>query len=103
VTLRGMFYKEEALRPLLCLPSSVLSATLTNRVRFRGDEEEPSQRAAPVRLSQCSMEEAGSSSARGRKPYTRARAKLAGSSDARHGEAGFSPQHEGRSGPYALR
>jgi hypothetical protein len=35
------------------------------------------------------MEEAGSSSARGRKPYTRARAKLADSSDARHGEAGF--------------
>jgi hypothetical protein len=35
------------------------------------------------------MEEAGSSSARGRKPYTRARAKLADSSDTRHGEAGF--------------
>jgi hypothetical protein len=35
------------------------------------------------------MEEAGSSLARGRKPYTRARAKLADSSDARHGEAGF--------------
>jgi hypothetical protein len=35
------------------------------------------------------MEEAGSSSARGRKSYTRARAKLADSSDARHGEAGF--------------
>jgi hypothetical protein len=35
------------------------------------------------------MEEAGSSSARGRKPYTRARAKLADSSDARHGEAEF--------------
>jgi hypothetical protein len=37
------------------------------------------------------MEEAGSSSARGRKPYTRARAKLADSSDARHGEARFFP------------
>jgi hypothetical protein len=35
------------------------------------------------------MEEVGSSSARGRKPYTRERAKLADSSDARHGEAGF--------------
>jgi hypothetical protein len=35
------------------------------------------------------MQEAGSSSARGRKPYTRARAKLADSSDARHGEVGF--------------
>jgi hypothetical protein len=35
------------------------------------------------------MEEAGSSSARGRKPYTCARAKLAASNDARHGEAGF--------------
>jgi hypothetical protein len=35
------------------------------------------------------MEEAGSSSARGRKPYTRARAKLADSSDTLHGEAGF--------------
>jgi hypothetical protein len=35
------------------------------------------------------MEEAGSSSARGRKSYTRARAKLADSSDARHGEARF--------------
>jgi hypothetical protein len=35
------------------------------------------------------MEEAGSSSTRGRKPYTRARAKLADSSDARHGEAWF--------------
>jgi hypothetical protein len=37
-----------------------------------------------------SMEEASSSSARGRKLYTRARAKLADSSDTRHGEAGFS-------------
>jgi hypothetical protein len=35
------------------------------------------------------MEEAGSSSAQGRKPYTRARAKLADFSDARHGEVGF--------------
>jgi hypothetical protein len=37
------------------------------------------------------MEEVGSSSARGRKPYTRARAKLADSSDTRHVEAGFFP------------
>jgi hypothetical protein len=65
------------------------------RVRFRSDEEVPSQRVAPVRLPRRSMEEAGSSSARGRKPYTRARAKLADSSDARHGEAGFFPQYEG--------
>jgi hypothetical protein len=35
------------------------------------------------------MEEAGSLSAQGRKPYTRARAKLADYSDAHHGEAGF--------------
>jgi hypothetical protein len=35
------------------------------------------------------MEEVGSSSAWGRKPYTRARAKLADYSDAHHGEAGF--------------
>jgi hypothetical protein len=35
------------------------------------------------------MEEVGSLSAWGRKPYTRARAKLADSSDANHGEAGF--------------
>jgi hypothetical protein len=35
------------------------------------------------------MEEVGSSSTRGRKPYMRARAKLADSSDAHHGEAGF--------------
>jgi hypothetical protein len=35
------------------------------------------------------MEEADSSSVRGRKPYTRARAKLSYSSKARHGEAGF--------------
>jgi hypothetical protein len=35
------------------------------------------------------MEEAGSSSARGRKPYTRARAKLVDSSDTHHVEAGF--------------
>jgi hypothetical protein len=35
------------------------------------------------------MEEAGSSSARGRKPYTHARAKLVDSSDSRHGEAGL--------------
>jgi hypothetical protein len=34
------------------------------------------------------MEETGSSSARGRKPYTRARAK---SSDTLHGEVGFFP------------
>jgi hypothetical protein len=37
------------------------------------------------------MEEVSSSSARGRKPYTRARAKLADSIDALHGEAGFFP------------
>jgi hypothetical protein len=35
------------------------------------------------------MEEAGSSLSRGRKTYTRTRAKLADSSDARHGEAEF--------------
>jgi hypothetical protein len=35
------------------------------------------------------MEEVDSSSARGRKMYTCVRAKLADSSDARHGEAGF--------------
>jgi hypothetical protein len=37
------------------------------------------------------MEEAGSSSARGRKSYTHIRAKLADSSDAHHGEVGFFP------------
>jgi hypothetical protein len=37
------------------------------------------------------MEEVGSSSARGRKPYTRARAKLADSSNVHHGEAWFFP------------
>jgi hypothetical protein len=37
------------------------------------------------------MEEASSSSAWGRKPYTRSRAKLVDSSDAYHGEAGFFP------------
>jgi hypothetical protein len=58
-------------------------------VSLHGDGEEPSQHAAPVRLPRCSMEEVGSSSARGRKPYTRARPKLADSSDARHGEAEF--------------
>jgi hypothetical protein len=67
----------------------VLSAAPAKRVRFHGDEEEPSQRAAPVCLPRRSMEEVGSSSARGRKPYTRARAKLEDSSDVRHGEAGF--------------
>jgi hypothetical protein len=86
---RGKFCKEEALRPQPRPSSSVLSAAPTKRVRFRGDEEEPFQRAAPVRLPRCSMEEAGSSSAQGRKPYMRARAKLADSSDAHHGEAGF--------------
>jgi hypothetical protein len=40
----------------------------------------------------------------GEKPYTRARAKLADSCDARHGEAVFFfLQCEGRSGPRALR
>ena len=86
---RGRFCKEEAPRPRPRLSSSVLSAAPAKRVRFRSDEEEPSQRTAPVRLPRRSMEEAGSSSARGRKPYTRARAKLADSGDARHGEAGF--------------
>jgi hypothetical protein len=86
---RGRFCKEEAPQPRLRPSSSVLSAAPTKRVRFRGDEEEPSQRTTLVRLPQHSMEEAGSSSARGRKPYTRARAKLADSSDARHGEVGF--------------
>jgi hypothetical protein len=42
------------------------------------------------------MEEADSSSARGRKPYTRTRAKLADSSDARHGEAGFFSSTRGK-------
>jgi hypothetical protein len=40
-------------------------------------------------IGNITMEEADSSSARGRKPYTHARAKLADSSDARRGEAGF--------------
>jgi hypothetical protein len=56
------------------------------RVRVRGDEEESSQRAASMHLPQRYMEEAGSSSARGSKTYMCARAKLADSSDARHGE-----------------
>jgi hypothetical protein len=56
-----------------------------------------------VCLPQRSMEEAGSLSARGRKSYTRARAKLADSSNARKGEAGFFPWHEGRSVPRVLR
>jgi hypothetical protein len=67
----------------------MLSTTTVKRVRFRGDEEESSQCAAPVRLPWRSMEEVGSSSARGRKPYTHARAKLADSSDAHHVEARF--------------
>jgi hypothetical protein len=96
---RGRFCKEEAPRPRPRPSSSVLSAAPAKRVRFRGDEEEPSQHATPVRLPRRSMEEAGSLSAWGRKPYTRARAKLADSSDARHGEAEFFAQHEGRSGP----
>jgi hypothetical protein len=65
----------------------VLSPALAKRVRFRGDKEESSQRATPMHLSQRSMEEDGSSSDRGRKPYTPARAKLADSSDA--GKQGF--------------
>jgi hypothetical protein len=100
---RGRFCKEEAPWPRLRLSSSVLSATPAKKVMFRGDEEEPSQRAAPVRLPRRSVEEAGSSSARGRKLYMRARVKLADSSDARHGELGFFPQREGRSSPCALR
>jgi hypothetical protein len=67
----------------------VLLAIPAKRVRFRGDEEEPSQCAAPVRLLRRFMEEVGSLLDRGRKPYTRTRAKLADSSDARHGEAEF--------------
>jgi hypothetical protein len=86
---RGRFCKEEAPRTHSHPSSSVLSAALTETVRFHGDEEEPSQCAAPVRLSRRSMEEACFSSAQGRKPYTRARAKLANSSYTRHGEAGF--------------
>jgi hypothetical protein len=70
---RGRFCKEEAPRPRPRPSFSVLSTTPFKRVRFRGDEEEPCQRAAPARLPRRSMEEAGSSSARGRKPYTRAR------------------------------
>jgi hypothetical protein len=81
----------------------VLLAAPAKRVRFRGDEEESSQLTALVRLPRCSMEEVDFSSARGRKSYTRARAMLVDSSDARHGEAGFFPQREGRSGPRALR
>jgi hypothetical protein len=86
---RGRFCNEKAPRPRPRSSSSVLSAAPAKRVRFRGDEEEASQHAALVRLPRRSMEEVGSSSAWGRKPYTRARAKLADSSDTRHGEAGF--------------
>jgi hypothetical protein len=102
---RGRFCKEEAPwpHPRPRPSSSVLSAAHVKRVRFRNDEEESPQRAAPVHLPRRYMEEVGSSSARGRKPYTRARAKLADSSDARHGEVGFFPQREGRSGPRTLR
>jgi hypothetical protein len=67
----------------------MLSTATAKRVRFRGDEEELSQCAAPMRPPRRSMEEAGSSSARGRKPYTHTRAKLVDSSDARHGDAVF--------------
>jgi hypothetical protein len=98
---RGRFCKEEAPRPRPRLSYSVLFAALAKRVRFHGDEEEPSQRAAPVRLPRRSMEEAGSSSARERKSYTRARAKLADSNDTHHGEAGF-PQREGRNSSRTL-
>jgi hypothetical protein len=83
---RGRFCKEEAPRPRPRSSSSVMCAAPAKKVRFRGDEEEPSQCAAPVRLPRHSMEEVGSSSARGRKPYMRARAKLADSNDTRHGE-----------------
>jgi hypothetical protein len=86
---RRRFCKEEAPRPRPCPSSSVLSATPAKRVRIRVDEEESSQRASLVRLPQRSMEEVGSSPARGRKLYTCAMAKLANSSNARHGEAGF--------------
>jgi hypothetical protein len=91
------------MRPRPYSSFSVLSGAPAKRVQFRGDEEELSQRAAPVCLPRRSMEEADSSLARGRKPYMRARAKLVDSSDARHGEAGFFPQHDGRSGARALR
>jgi hypothetical protein len=87
---RGRFCKEEAPQSHPRPSSSVLSATPAKRVRFCGDKEESSQRATPVHLPRRSMEEVGSSSARERKPYTRARAKLADSNDAHHGEAGFS-------------
>jgi hypothetical protein len=73
---RGRFCKEEAPQPRPRPSSTVLSATRAKRVRFRGDEEEPSQHAAPMRLSRLSMEEVGSLSAQGRKSYTRARDKL---------------------------
>jgi hypothetical protein len=100
---RGRFCKKEAPRPRPRPSSSMLSSAPAKRVRFHCDEEESSQRVAPVRLPWRSTEEVGSSSARGRKSYTRARAKLADSSDACHGEIGFFPQREGRSGPHALR
>jgi hypothetical protein len=76
---RGRFCKKEAPRPRPRPSSSVLSAAPAKGVRFHGDEEESSQRAAPVRLPRRSMEEVGFSSARERKPYTRARAKFEGS------------------------
>jgi hypothetical protein len=79
---RGRFCKEEPPRPRPRPYSSALSATPAKRVRFRGDEEEPSQHVAPVCLPRRSMEEASSLSARGRKPYMRTRAKLVDSNDA---------------------
>jgi hypothetical protein len=100
---RGRFCKEEAPRSRPRPSSLVLSAAPAKRVRFRGDEEESSQHAAPVRLPLRSMEEVSSSSVRGRKVYTHARAMLADSNDANHGGVGFFSQREGRSGPRALR
>jgi hypothetical protein len=99
---KGRFCKEEAPQPRPCPSSSVLSTAPAMRVWFRSVQEEPSQCATPMRLPRRSMEGASSSSTQGRKPYTRARAKLADSSDTHHGEAGFFPQREGRSSPRAL-
>jgi hypothetical protein len=100
---RGRFCKEEAPQPRPRPSSSVLSAAPAKRLRFHGDGEELSQHATSVRLPRRSIEEASSSLAQGRKPYMHTRAKLADSSDVRHGQTLFFPRREGRSGPRALR
>jgi hypothetical protein len=93
---RGRFCREEAPRPRPHPSSSVLFAAPAKRVSFCGDEEEPTQRATPVRITWNRLvlrRPRGGSCADAQGPSWRTLVMPAVE------RQGFCPQCEGRSGP----